>query len=151
MAHGRKRLFFSGLVLGGFLSLAVLGLTVGGYVWAKGIPWAPPGYPLFAENAKECTLLWARLSPFPPEARSFTLTTSGGAFTRQFEARFFGEPQAVAAWVASCPGVKDPACVKWKEEDGTLIYKIVPGEGALLAELSHHPQRGTVSIRTYWD
>ena len=146
MAHGRKRSFVVGLIVGGVLSSIV---AVAGAVFA-GLTLLPSGQTLFPASAKASTLEWARLSPLPNDAQSFTITTNGGLFSREFQASFFGEPSIIASWVQSCPGIKDPKCVKTIEPDGKIIYKISAGGGAMFAELIHYPARGTVSIRTFW-
>lgn len=146
MAHGRKLSFLGGAVVG---AVAVVLLTVT-TIYGLGLTFGPPGYPYFNEpSARVATLEWARLSPFPAKAKSFTIMTSGGPFTRKFNVAFFGEPTEIEAWVRSCPGVTDERTQKETAADGTVIYTIAASDAAF-AELKHHPQRGTIEITTYW-
>jgi len=147
MAHGRKRSFIGGVVTGGALTVVFsLALIIG-----LDISFGPPGYPHFSEkSARTSTIEWARLSPFPAEAKSFTIVTGGGMFTREFRVSFFGDPASIADWVRSCPGIADPKTTKTESPDGGVIYKIPAGGGALFAELIHYPNRGTILIRTSW-
>lgn len=147
MAHGRKRCFIGGALLGGVA--AVGGLVI--LTLGIGITPGPPGYPYFTEpSARAATLEWARLSPFPTDVEGFTITTDGNMFTRGFRVTFFGNPSDIAKWVQSCPGVIDPKTEKTTAEDGTTTYEMRGGGGAVFAEVIHHPDRGTVIIRTYW-
>jgi hypothetical protein len=147
MAHGRKRCFIGGVLLGG--TSAVAGLVI--LALSVGIKPGPPGYPYFTEpSARKATLEWARLSPFPTEVEGFTITTGGTMFTRSFRVTFFGNPPDISKWVQSCPGIVDPKTEKTMAEDGTITYEMRGGGGAVYAELIHHPDRGTVIIRTYW-
>lgn len=147
MAHGRKRSFIGGVIAG--MALALVSLAA--LIYGLDITLGPPGYPHFMEkSARKTVIEWARLSDFPKEAESFSITTQGGMFTREFRVTFFGEPKAISDWVSRCPGIADPKTTQEKAADGTLTYKISTGEGAAFAELIHHPIRGTVVIRTYW-
>lgn len=120
-------------------------------IYLLGISFGPPGYPHFNEqSARATTMEWARLSPFPEEAQSFTIVTGGGMFTREFRVSFFGEPTVIATWVRSCPGVADPKTTRTEAPDGSITFEMQGGGGALYAELVHHPARGTISVRTYW-
>ncbi|MCX6857441.1 MAG: hypothetical protein NTV80_21330 [Verrucomicrobia bacterium] len=147
MAHGKNRSFIGGVVVG-------IGLTVASslaLIYGLDVTFGPPGYPHFtAKSARTATIEWARLSPFPEKAESFTIVTGGGMFSREFRVSFFGNPQAIADWVQSCPGVTDPKTTKTEAPDGTITYEMLGGGGAEFAELIHHPTRGTISIRTYW-
>jgi hypothetical protein len=147
MAHGRKRSFLAGCLIWP----VVVGIVLGALMGYEGFRFGPPGYPHFTPaSAEACVLEWARLKPFPSEAQSYTITTGGGMFTRSFRVAFFGAPAAIEQWVNSCPGIADPVCEKETAPDGTITYTIHAGGGAVFAELVHHPQRGTVQIRTYW-
>ena len=88
--------------------------------------------------------------PISGGGKSFTIVTSGNLFTREFRVSFFGDPNAISAWIHNCPGIADPKTKTNKAADGTIAYEIPAGGGAAFAELIHHPLRGTVSIRTYW-
>lgn len=122
-----------------------------GLIYGLDITFGPPGYPHFTEkSARDATIEWARLSPFPREAQSFTMVTGGSMFTREFRVSFFGDPEAIAAWVRSCPGMADSKTTRTESPDGRVTYEIAAGGGAVFAELVHHPARGTISIRTYW-
>lgn len=147
MAQGRTRSFIAGIIAG--VALTIVGTL--GLIYGLDITFGPPGYPHFTErSAREATLEWARLSPFPSSAQSFVITTGGNMFTREFRVSFFGDPTAMAAWVRSCPGVADPKTTRSESPDGTVTFEIPAGGGAAFAELIHHPVRGTISIRTYW-
>lgn len=147
MANGRKRSFIGGVVAGVALTVAC-SLAL---IYGLDITFGPPGYPHFTDkSARTATIEWARLSPFPEEAQSFTIVTGGGMFTREFRVSFFGDPAAIAAWVRSCPGTTDPKTTRTESPDGSVTFKIPAGGGAVFAELIHHPSRGTISIRTYW-
>ena len=147
MAHGRKRSFIAGVFTGALLVV----LTAAASIYAFGITFGPPGYPHFTEaSARKATLDWARLSAFPPGAKSFVITTEGGMFTRAFRVSFFGDPSAIERWVRSCPGIADSKTVKTTAPDGTITFQIPAGDGAAFAELVHHPSRGTVQVYTYW-
>jgi hypothetical protein len=147
MAHGRKRSFIGGMAVGfafTLISLAVL-------IYGLDITFGPPGYPHFTErSAREAVIEWSRVSDFPKDAESFSITTKGNMFTRQFRVSFFGEPKAISDWVRGCPGISDPKTTQEISDDGTVTYEIRTGGGAAFAELIHHPTRGTVVIRTYW-
>jgi hypothetical protein len=148
MAHGRKRSFLGGLVLGFALTL----ISILCLLYGLDITLGPPGYPHFTEkSARAATVEWARLNPFPPEVQSFTITTEGGMFTRAFRVSFFGEPSAVADWVQGCPGVADSKTTISESPDGTITFDIPAGGGATFAKLTHHPLRGTVSIWACWN
>lgn len=147
MAQGRKRSFIGGLVSGVALTVTC-SLAL---IYGLDITFGPPGYPYFTEkSARAATIEWARLSPFPLEAQSFTIVTGGGMFSREFRVSFFGDPKAIAAWVAACPGISDPKTSRTESSDGSVTYEIPAGGGAEYAELIHHSARGTVTIRTYW-
>ena len=147
MSHGKKRSFIGGIVVG--IALAIAGSFT--LIYGLDMTFGPPGYPHFTEkSARTTTIEWARLRPFPVEAQSFTIVTGGGMFTREFRVSFFGDPTAITAWVAGCPGVADPKTTKTESPDGSVTYEISAGGGAAFAELIHHPARGTISIRTYW-
>jgi hypothetical protein len=143
MAHGRKCSFIVGVTMTVACSLAL--------IYGLDITFGPPGYPHFTEkSARAATIEWARLSPFPAEAQSFTIVTGGGMFSREFRVSFFGDPTAVAAWVRSCPGIADPKTTRTESPDGSVTFEMHGGGGAEFAELVHHPARGTILIRTYW-
>lgn len=147
MAHGRKRSFIGGMAVGFAFAL----VSLAALIYGLDITFGPPGYPHFTEkSAREAVIEWARVSDFPKEAESFSITTQGGMFTRQFRVSFFGEPKAISDWVRRCPGISDPKTTQEKADDGTITYEISTGGGAAFAELIHHPIRGTVVIRTYW-
>jgi len=146
MAHGRKRSFIGGLVLG-WISLGIIVSIAGVYYFETCVP---SNHPIFPVNARETIWRWARLAPLPSNAKGFSIETTGGMFTREFSASFFGEPEVVKDWVSSCPGILDTGCEKTQRHDGAVHYHIKAGDGAAWAELLHHPQRGTVAIRTYW-
>lgn len=147
MAHGRRRSFIGGVIAG----VTLIIVCALGLICITGVTFGPPGYPLFMEkSARESTVEWARLSMFPENAQSFTITTNGGMFTREFRVSFFGDPAEIASWVASCPGVSDPRTTKKESSDGSLVFEIPGGSGATFAQLIHHPVRGTVLIHTYW-
>jgi len=147
MAYGRKRSFIGGVVAGGALTVACsVALIIG-----LDITFGPPGYPHFTEkSARSATIEWARLSPFPAGAQSFTIVTGGSMFTREFRVSFFGDPPTIAGWVRNCPGIADPKTTRTESLDGGVTYEIPAGGGAVFAELIHYPNRGTISIRTYW-
>lgn len=146
MAHGRKRSCLGGMLLGALLTVVLGGIAV----WASGISVFEPGRPLFTENARSATWLWARLPALPAKAQGFKLTTEGGLFTRGFRVTFFGDPAMIEAWVKSCPGVTDPKCEPETLEHGGIRYTYPAGGGAMHAEIVHFPARGTVEIYTYW-
>ena len=144
---GRKRFFFGG-VLAGIVFTVMATLTV---MYSLDITLGPPGYPHYSEkSARQATLEWARLTPFPLEIQSYTIVTSGSMFTRQFRVSFFGEPTLIDQWVQSCPGVMDAKTIKTESPDGTITYTIPAGGGAVRAVLTHHPVRGTISIIASW-
>jgi hypothetical protein len=75
MAHGRKRSFIGGVIAGAALTL----VSLAGLVYGLDITFGPPGYPHFTEkSAREAVIAWARVSDFPKEAESFSITTQGG-------------------------------------------------------------------------
>lgn len=147
MAQGRIRCFLGGFALG---SGAVVVCAVA-VIYGCGLTFGPPGYPWFNEpGGRKAVLEWARLQSFPERMKSFTIVTAGNMFTRKFEVAFYGEPAEIERWVRSRPGVKDERSKKEVQEEGTVIYEIVPGGGAGFAELRHHPQRGIIEIYAYW-
>jgi hypothetical protein len=147
MAHGKKRAFIAGVFTGALFFV----LIAAALIYKFGDTLGPRGYPYFTESsARQATLNWARLNPFPPDATSFTITTEGGLFTRAFRVSFFGEPAVIQAWVSACPGIMDKKTISRTAPDGTVTFEIVPGGGAVYAELVYHPLRGTVQIYTYW-
>ncbi len=146
MAHGRKRSFLGGIAVGGLIfAIAAWALVI-----FSGASIVEKGRPLFPDSAKETTLEWARLNSFPPDAKSFKIVTGGTPFTRSFRVTFYGDPSTISAWVASCPGITDPACKKEALENGMIRYEISAGGGAAFAELIHHKNRGIVEIYTWW-
>lgn len=148
MAHGRKRSFFAGCLLGALLVTGLLGIVI----YGSGLRLGPSGYPYFtAEKANANVLEWARLSPWPAEAQNFSIKNSGTLFTCEFRVSFSGDPAAIEAWVKSCPGIADPDGTHDTASDGTVTYTIPPGGEAMYAELVHNPQRGTVNIFTHWN
>ena len=130
MATGRKRSFIGGMAVGfafTLISLAVL-------IYGLDITFGPPGYPHFTErSAREAVIKWSRVSDFPKDAESFSITTKGNMFTRQFRVSFFGEPKAISDWVRSCPGISDPKTTQEISDDGTVTYEIRTGGGAAFA------------------
>jgi hypothetical protein len=51
------------------------------------------------------------------------------------------------AWIAASPGLSDAKVTT--ELDGTRVYQITPGGGALFAEIRIHPDL-RVEINTFW-
>lgn len=150
MAHGRKRCFAGGVFVGSLVVSLVVSILAIAVILRPEMGVVEEGRPLFAAKAEMVTLEWARLSPFPVGVKGFQIRTEGGPLTRAFRVAFFGDPSAMAEWVKGCPGVLDPGCRRETQRNGAVIYRIPPGGGAAFAKLTHHPQRGTIEIYTYW-
>ena len=112
----------------------------------------PAFLPLPKSHPKEemwrTTHEWTRTAPLPPEAQNPQIVSKGSAFTRQFRASFqWRDKAAMNAWIAASPGLSDAEVTT--EADGTRIYQIKPGGGALFAEIRTHPNL-RVEINTFW-
>lgn len=90
---------------------------------------------------------WTRTAPLPNEATDVTITTAGSDFTRQFKAKFRLPPASQKMWMDASPGFIDARLTV--ESDGSKVYFIKPGGGAMFAEITIHLD-GTISINTYW-
>ena len=90
---------------------------------------------------------WTRTAPLPPEATDVTITSAGSDFTRQFRARFRLASASQRTWMDASPGFTDARLTV--ESDGSKVYFIKPGGGAMFAEITIH-QDGTIDINTYW-
>jgi hypothetical protein len=90
---------------------------------------------------------WTRTAALPPEATDVSISTHGSDFTRQFKARFRLPPASQQNWMAASPGFTDATLTV--ESDGSKVYLIKPGGGAMLAEITIHPD-GVIDINTYW-
>jgi hypothetical protein len=138
MAHGRKRSFLAGCLMGT--------VVLGAGICALGFWLAPPGYPLLHPGAAQSVQEWAMLTPYPAEAQGFSLTLNAGVLKPSFRVEFFGEPVAIEKWVKSCPGIAAPDCVKETMPNGTITYDYAADGDGIRAHLAHHPVRGTVSV-----
>jgi hypothetical protein len=91
---------------------------------------------------------WTRTAPLPVDASEISIRTEGSDFTRQFlAAARFKDASSLALWMSNSPGFKDAEVTV--EADGSKIYVIKPGGGALFAEVTVHPDL-RIEINTYW-
>lgn len=125
-----KRVVFIGAALA-----ATLALGIAGYQWYQN------------HSMVAVTLEWARLAPFPDGATEFTITTSGGMFSREFHVVFVAPPEEIAAWLKASPGIQD---AEIEEQDNSVLYKIKPGGGAQRAEVEHNPHTNRITVHVVW-
>jgi len=91
---------------------------------------------------------WTRTAPLPSNASEISIRTEGSDFTRQFLATArFKDASSLELWMSDSPGFKDADLTV--EADGSKIYFIKPGGGALFAEITVHPDL-RIEINTYW-
>jgi hypothetical protein len=94
------------------------------------------------------TRQWARLDPLPEPHSKFSITSSGGMFSRSFEATFVADDVAIDSWLKSSPGTRN---VKPTHDSGDVkTYQIVPGGGAQRASVSVNERTHTVRITAIW-
>jgi hypothetical protein len=91
---------------------------------------------------------WTRTAPLPSDTHDVTIHSEGSDFTRQFRASLrFPNPVSLQAWIKASPGFSD-AGVSF-ENDGTKVFQIKPGGGAMFAEIKIYSDN-RVEINTYW-
>ena len=136
------------------ISAGCLGSLLIGAVGVIVVLWftMPAFFPLPKSHPKEemwrTTHQWTRTAPLPPEAKDPQIHSKGSAFTRQYLASFqWRDKAAMKAWIAASPGFSDATVTT--EPDGTRVYQIKPGGGALMAEIRIHPDL-RVEINTCW-
>jgi hypothetical protein len=99
------------------------------------------------QSAINTTILWARLSPFPPQVRNLRVAGKGSMFTREFVISFDAPPKVIQQWIASSPG---PSSATLTATGSVTMYAITPGGGASFAEVKVDNSSGHVVIRSYW-
>jgi hypothetical protein len=98
-------------------------------------------------SAITTTILWARLAPFPQQARHVRVDVKGSMFTREFVISFDSPPVVIQQWIASSPG---PASARRVVTGPITTYAITPGGGAAFAELKVDKGMSHVVIRSFW-
>jgi hypothetical protein len=136
------------------ITAGCLGSLLNGAIGLGLILWftVPAFMPLPKSHPKEemwrTTHEWTRTAPLPPDAQNPQILSKGSSFTRQFRASFQWRDQAaLKAWIVASPGLSDAKVTT--AADGTRIYQITPGGGALFAEIRIHPYL-RVEINTCW-
>ena len=69
-------------------------------------------------------------------------------FIREYRITFSATPEDNQRWLRDSPGTRTAATKT--EEDGRLIYSVIPGGGAQFAEVTISKDMRTVHIRAYW-
>jgi hypothetical protein len=132
----------------------IFGLLGGGSVLgALGVSWL--AYSVLSPNsarnqasARECTLEWGRLAPFPPSAQQLKIVTRGSPFTREFEVFFAAPREEIEEWLQQSPGTREATFTA--PSPGVRHFLIAPGGGASFAEVTVDDTKSCVSIRVYW-
>jgi hypothetical protein len=99
-------------------------------------------------SAIETTLTWAKLPPFPVADRDLELQIKGSPFTRQFIITFKAPTETIKKWMATCPGLD--GVKPQPQRDGSLLYRIQPGGGALGATLLLSDKGTRVTVDAWW-
>ncbi len=136
-------------ILGGCGTAIVIGFVVGALaLWyvVPAILMTPRSYT--PQQMWSITHEWTRTAPLPSETTDVKIESAGSDFTRQFKCSLrFPDSSALASWIAASPGFADARVTS--ESDGTKVYLIKPGGGAMFAEITVHPDF-RVEINTYW-
>lgn len=136
------------MILGGCaLSVAGMGAALFLFLWYVFpiIVLTPTSYT--EAEMWEITHKWTRTAPIPPEATDVAITTDGSDFTRQFRARFRLSSSSRQSWITASPGFTDARVTV--ESDGSKVYEIEPGGGALWAKITIYPN-GIIEIEAVW-
>jgi len=102
----------------------------------------------YGDNREAVVREWARLAPFPSSAQHLSITTTGSAFSREFNGSFTASPEDLKQWIEQSPGLSDAV----QEHLSPMIvkYNIKPGGGASSAAVIINFNSGEVAIRTCW-
>ena len=100
--------------------------------------------PARQEPMKKIALEWARLAPFPKEAKDFRIHTEGNSFSRTFKGDFVASREVLELWIKQSPGFQDAAVTTTAE--GALRYIIAPGGGANSASVTINLKTGRVTF-----
>lgn len=124
--------------------LAVLGTVL---LAAAGWMLISPDSPLNRASAIKASRAWARLEPFPRSAGEMKIRITGSMFTREFYISFTAPPEDIQKWLDASAGTRE---AKKRQDFGTVVYEIAPGEGAQFAQVTLSRDKRTIFIRTYW-
>jgi hypothetical protein len=138
----RKRILI-GLVGVGLVAVVVAFVSLIAYVGS-----GDSGTPSDKQSAIKYTLEWARLSPFPPSAQQFSITTEGNMFTRGFHASFTAPPLDIEKWLHQSRGIRETSPTA--PSSGIRHFEIAPGGGAQHAEVTVEDIPNRVSIYVSW-
>lgn len=136
------------LIIG--IAIVYFGLVIGALFFLFSIPTNDRDNhdPEMKAEMIEATLEWARLAPFPQNARNFEISTKGNPFTRTFTGSFTASEQSIKSWVERSSGLRDAETEVINE--GEIRYIIKPGGGASVAEVRIDYNSGGVWFYASW-
>lgn len=131
--------FSSAIAAGGLVLVAL-------WIFLPAVLMTPRGYS--SVQMWMTTHEWTRTAPLPATVSDVGIQSLGSAFTRQFRATAkFNDKPSLESWMEGSPGFTD--AVMTEEADGSKVYSIQPGGGAMHAEIKVYPDL-RVEINTYW-
>ncbi len=131
------------------LALLVFGATAIGSLGY--VVFAPTPREVFffeRDSAMECVREWGRLEPFPNSATEVRLIQGGSAFTRCFNASFVAPADDIEEWLKQSPGTRE--VVPTTDPPGVRLFKITPGGGGNVAEVTVDDTEHRVRVRVEW-
>jgi len=99
-------------------------------------------------HALAITRKWVRLAPLPVPDEQVHVVTRGSGFTRTFVVTFTAKPEVILAWLKASPGTEQAFGTHQTLEDQEV--EIMPGGGAMHAEITISEHGTKVVIETYW-
>jgi hypothetical protein len=138
------------LTLLGLFTIGVTAFVVGGIVLLDVLfdPTPREVYPHERASAERAVQVWGRLEPFPTTAQEVKYMIAGSDFTRCYDATFIAPPEDIEEWLKSSPGTRETTPTI--PAPGVRLFKITPGGGGNVAELTVDDNEHRVRVRVEW-